>query len=145
MREVVPPAWLAPFSPHELQVLISGSSGVGSGGINVEDLRAHTRYIGLSSHDRVVRDFWGVVGGLSPSDRAALLRFTTSCERAPPTGFGQLDPPFTLQHASSGGPTALPTASTCFHVLRLPAYPSAAVLREKLLLAIHSGTGFELS
>ena len=143
LREVVPPAWLSPFSPHELQVLISGS---GRAGIDVADLRAHTRYIGFSASDRIIRDFWMVASGLTPSDKAALLRFVTSCERSPPLGFSQLDPPFTIQHASSAGAGALPTASTCFHVLKLPtSYASADALRQKLLMAIHSGAGFELT
>ena len=39
----------------------------------------------------------------------------------------------------------LPTASTCFHLLKLPNFKVAKNLRAKLLLAINSGTGFELS
>jgi ubiquitin-protein ligase E3 C len=38
---------------------------------------------------------------------------------------------------------ALPSSSTCFSTLKLPTYSSAAVMRDKLLLAIHSGAGFE--
>ena len=39
----------------------------------------------------------------------------------------------------------LPTAATCFNLLKLPNFKSKKVLREKLLLAIRSGSGFELS
>lgn len=39
----------------------------------------------------------------------------------------------------------LPTASTCFNLLKLPNYKSRKSLKEKLLYAIRSGTGFELS
>ena len=39
----------------------------------------------------------------------------------------------------------LPTASTCFNLLKLPNFKSKKVLREKLLYAIRSGAGFELS
>jgi ubiquitin-protein ligase E3 B len=39
----------------------------------------------------------------------------------------------------------LPTASTCFNLLKLPNYQKKSTLREKLKYAIHSGTGFELS
>ena len=39
----------------------------------------------------------------------------------------------------------LPTSSTCFNLLKLPIYKSKRALREKLLYAIHSGAGFELS
>jgi hypothetical protein len=40
----------------------------------------------------------------------------------------------------------LPTASTCFNILRLPIYSSAEQLRERLLVAIRAGTeGFEFA
>ena len=39
----------------------------------------------------------------------------------------------------------LPTASTCFNLLKLPFYSSKAVLRDKLVQAIGAGAGFELS
>lgn len=64
-------------------------------------------------------------------------------------------PPFTISKVSCetsifaafGGKDAdrLPTASTCFHLLKLPNFKVAKNLRAKLLLAINSGTGFELS
>jgi len=39
----------------------------------------------------------------------------------------------------------LPTASTCFNLLKLPVYSSQARLKERLLYAIRSNAGFELS
>ncbi len=39
----------------------------------------------------------------------------------------------------------LPTAATCMNLLKLPKYDSAEMLREKLLYAIRSNSGFELS
>lgn len=39
----------------------------------------------------------------------------------------------------------LPSASTCFHTLKLPNYRRRATLKQKLLQAIGSGAGFELS
>jgi ubiquitin-protein ligase E3 C len=142
LREVIPPDWLAPFSAPELQVIISGSAG----GVDVEDLRAHAAYVGgYSAGDRVMRDFWAVVAALGERDRAALLKFTTSCERAPPLGFRQLHPPFTLQRVPARDDAPLPSSSTCFHILKLPAYSSAKVMRAKLLQAIHSGAGFEMT
>lgn len=39
----------------------------------------------------------------------------------------------------------LPSASTCYNMLKLPNYRRAATLRKKLLYAIQSGAGFELS
>jgi hypothetical protein len=39
----------------------------------------------------------------------------------------------------------LPTASTCFNLLKLPLYKSKRVLRDKLRYALNAGAGFELS
>jgi ubiquitin-protein ligase E3 C len=38
----------------------------------------------------------------------------------------------------------LPTASTCFNILRLPSYTNSKVMKEKVLYAINSNAGFEL-
>ena len=39
----------------------------------------------------------------------------------------------------------LPTASTCYNMLKLPNYRRATTLRKKLLYAISAGAGFDLS
>jgi len=39
----------------------------------------------------------------------------------------------------------LPTASTCFNMLKLPNYRRSSTLKKKLLLAIKSNSGFGLS
>jgi ubiquitin-protein ligase E3 C len=39
----------------------------------------------------------------------------------------------------------LPSAATCFNLLKLPEYSSPQVLKEKLMYAIYSNSGFELS
>lgn len=39
----------------------------------------------------------------------------------------------------------LPSASTCYNMLKLPNYRRASTLKEKLLYAISSNAGFELS
>ena len=39
----------------------------------------------------------------------------------------------------------LPSASTCYNMLKLPNYRRASTLKEKLLYAITSNAGFELS
>ena len=39
----------------------------------------------------------------------------------------------------------LPSAATCMNLLKLPRYESEQVLRDKLLYAIRSNSGFELS
>ena len=96
-----------------------------------------------------------VVGTLSPKEKSALLKFVTSCPRAPLLGFQSLQPPFTIHRVRSDrtffetiarkDEDRLPTASTCMNLLKLPAYLSSKNLKDKLLYAINSGAGFELS
>lgn len=75
--------------------------------------------------------------------RRQLLRFVTSCSRPPLLGFKDLDPPFCIQNA--GDTDRLPSASTCMNLLKLPAFSKEETLSEKLVYAIQSGVGFELS
>lgn len=44
-----------------------------------------------------------------------------------------------------GARDRLPTASTCFNLLKLPNYTRKAVLKEKLKYALSANAGFELS
>jgi len=132
---------LGMFAAPELQILISGAST----GINLDDLKTNCRYVGgYSSLDRTISYFWSVLERMEERDRALLVKFVTSCERPPSLGFSSLDPPFSIQRGPLDD-TRLPTASTCFNVLKLPQYSSKARLEEKLLAAIRSGAGFELS
>ena len=146
LRDVLPSAWLTPFSAPELQILISGAHS----GIDINDLRANTVYAnGYSSYDSCISRFWSIVSSFSDQDKAALLRFTTSCSRPPPLGFKQLEPKFCIQRVPFTGSkeidAPLPSSSTCFNVLKLPDYKSEAVMRDKLLTALRSGSGFEMT
>jgi hypothetical protein len=151
---VLPLAWLRLFSAREVNQLLGGGDG---GDVDVEDLRKHCQYSGgYSERSRPVQLFWQVLKGFSPEDRRALLRFATSSSRPPLGGFAHLTPPFTLHRVDGGGGGALamlggrdvdrlPTASTCANTLKLPTYRRESTLREKLLYAIRSGAGFDLS
>lgn len=142
--DVIDKNWLRLFNEPELQVLISGPS---DGKIDIEDMRRNTRYAGgYTGIDRNVSRFWNVVGSFNSAQQANLLRFVTSCERPPPLGFASMNPPFTIQRVSIlRDGDKLPSSSTCFNTLKLPTYSSEKVLRERLLYAIESGAGFELT
>lgn len=141
------PFSLAAFSAPEVQVLLSGSQR----GIDLADLQRYCQYgSGYWHHDATIRALWEVLEGFSEEDKRAFLRFVTASERAPPNGFRQLYPPFTIVKLErpGGGSAAgeyLPQASTCFNTLKLPPQPDKKKLKEKLLAAIHSGSGFELT
>ncbi|XP_058057066.1 ubiquitin-protein ligase E3C isoform X2 [Anopheles bellator] len=140
LANVLPIEWLYMFSNKELQVLISGAEIP----VDVHDLRQHTRYGGdFSLEHPAIQLFWKVVEQFDDIQRRLLLKFVTSCSRPPLLGFKDLDPPFCIQNA--GDTDRLPSASTCMNLLKLPAFEQEDVLREKLLYAIQSGAGFELS
>lgn len=127
-----------------MQVLISGPS---DGKIDVDDMKANSKYTGgYTMFDRNISRFWRVVLSLNRKQQSDLLRFVTSCERPPPLGFGSLNPPFTIQRVPIlMDSDKLPSASTCFNILKLPTYSSEKVMRERLIYAIESGSGFELT
>jgi ubiquitin-protein ligase E3 C len=90
---------------------------------------------------------------MSARERALLLRFVTSCERAPLLGFDAISPPFRLHRIPvSSDSELLPTAATC----KLPTYrlqlsqgdegeDSAGDQRGRSTRAINEGVGFELT
>ena len=158
LHSIIPVGWLRLFSVTELQRVLGGDDVE----INIRDLRQHCRYAG-GYHDMspTIRDLWAVLTEFSREDKAKFLKFVTSCSKPPLQGFAHLHPVFTIQCVSGDGSEVpsllaffgmgrketqrLPTASTCFNLLKLPNYKSKRVLREKLLYSISSGTGFELS
>ena len=114
-----------------------------------QDFKAHTNYSGEFNADHpTIAHFWQVVSDFSNEDRSKLLRFVTSCSRPPLLGFKQVQPPFCIHYGGPGGSdkdAKLPSASTCMNLLKLPAYGSVELLREKLKVAIDNGEGFGLS
>lgn len=141
LTNVLPISWLYMFNTKELQVLISGAEIP----VDVDDLAKHTKYGGdYSAEHKTVKMFWKVVRKFDDDQRRQLLKFVTSCSRPPLLGFKDLDPPFCIQN-SGDDLTRLVTASTCLNLLKLPEYTEENQLREKLLYAIQSGVGFELS
>ncbi|KAI0503418.1 hypothetical protein F5B22DRAFT_640148 [Xylaria bambusicola] len=143
---IINPSWLSMFNQSELQRLIGGDSSE----IDVEDLRKNTFYSGLytigddGQEHPTIRFFWDVMRTLKDSERRDVLKYVTSTPRAPLLGFSQLKPQFSIR---DGGPDEerLPSTSTCVNLLKLPVYKSAATLKAKLLYAVQSGAGFDLS
>jgi len=141
LSDVIGMDWLRMFSSKELSTLISGAEHE----ISVADLMSHTNYSGgYELNHPTIAAFWQVVTGLDEDQKRSLLKFVTSCSRPPLLGFKDLDPPFCIQNAGSE-PDRLPTASTCMNLLKLPDFKDAVVLKRKLIYAIESGAGFELS
>jgi hypothetical protein len=164
-QDVIKPHWTHIFNASELRVLLSGDSEANA--IDIDDWREHTVYQGTSASSKPIATFWKAVASLTPKQRMGLLKFATSSSKPPLGGFKHLVPPFTIRlipNPGAGGGVSflsrlfsskktknkpskgkLPGASTCFNLLKLPAYTNAEVLREKLEVVIANATGFELS
>lgn len=125
-------------------MLISGASEK----INIAELKKYTKYIGgFYPGDSKVKMFWKIVEQeFSDDERAKLLKFVTSCPRQPLMGFKYMNPEFCISKMDTAQPdTKLPTASTCFNILRLPPYSNVKIMKEKLLYALNSNSGFDLA
>eukprot|EP00095_Tigriopus_kingsejongensis_P006661 maker-scaffold363_size195477-snap-gene-0.52 protein:Tk06661 transcript:maker-scaffold363_size195477-snap-gene-0.52-mRNA-1 annotation:"ubiquitin-protein ligase e3c" len=141
LSDVINLDWLRMFSYRELQTLISGAEHE----INVDDLEQCTKYgNGFDEDHPTIKTFWKVVRELSEDQKRSLLKFVTSCSRPPLLGFKELEPPFAIQNVGDES-ERLPTASTCMNLLKLPEFKDERTLKTKLLYAIESGAGFELS
>lgn len=146
LGQIIQPAWLSMFNQSELQTLVSGETG----DIDVEDLRRNTQYGGVytigddNQEHPTVQLFWKVMHELNNEERQKVIRFVTSTPRAPLLGFSHLNPRFSIRD-SSEDQERLPSTSTCVNLLKLPRYATAEILRSKLLYAVSSGAGFDLS
>ena len=141
LSDLINPEWLRMFSESELQILLGGEQTP----IDPAEMKKYVIYDGFYdiNHPTIVL-FWQVVESFSPADRSLLLKFITSCSRPPLLGFGELNQKICIR-VSGHGEDRLPSASTCVNLLKLPMYTSFETMSEKLLYAIRSQSGFELS
>lgn len=159
--KMIHPSWLRLFGANELGALMTGDA---DGDVDVDDLRRHCAFGGgYGETSRTVLMFWECVSSFTREERRALLKFVTSSAAPPLGGFQHLHPPFTIYKVrcdlNRGGLLGnalatfglardvdrLPTASTCFNVLKLPNFKRLDTMKAKLRTAIQAGAGFELS
>lgn len=143
---VVPKAWLEPFSPQELEVLMCGQSE-----ISVLEWRNLTDYRGeFTKEHQVIKWFWQTLEAFSQEDLRKLLQFSLGIERLPGEGFSALQSlrgdraQFTLQSLDFDLRTPHPRAHTCFNRLDLPVYESREDLDRYLREALCHPLGFGL-
>ena len=125
--DVVRPEILALLEPEEMQGIICGDPEP----LDVAQWKEHTVVLTGESYmteaaddDALVDCFWSAVAELSQDDRRRLLQFWTGSSATPMGGFAAFG------HTGSSRPRkltlklcegdALPTAATCFNVLKLP-------------------------
>lgn len=155
IEAVLPAKCLEKFSASEIGQLLEGTADV-----DVQDWQEHTVYQGwdtstsrhtatgksVSTDSPVLRWFWDLVMSLDRDKRGLLLRFCTGCSRVPAGGFQCLSPPFTITRVLMDQRRSLPTASTCFNLLKLPEYPTQAQLRRSTMTAVLLGNeGFSFT
>ena len=154
LSAIFPPSWLRIFSPKEINMLLGGGK---DGHVDIQDLKKHCKLTGgYTATSRPIKLFWKVVASMDQNTIRKLLKFATATTAAPLGGFKYMNPPFTIQLAASdlvhpamglfgGTKERLPSASTCSNTLRLPPYMREKIMREKLLYAVQSDAGFDLS
>lgn len=140
LAEMIDPRWLRMFDQAELAQLLGGEHA----DIDLADLKRHTHFSGFAADSSTPTAFWRVLESLNQEQRGKLVKFVTSCARPPLLGFKYLNPEFAVRNAGADT-QRLPTASSCANLLKLPDYKDERLLREKLLQAIESGAGFDMS
>ncbi|XP_062230824.1 E3 ubiquitin-protein ligase UPL6-like isoform X2 [Phragmites australis] len=145
-QQLIPKDWIDMFNEHEIQVLISGSLE----SLDIDDLRSNTNYsAGYHPDHELIEMFWEVLKSFSLDNQKKFLKFVTGCSRGPLLGFQYLEPKFCIQRAGvpgmEGHADRLPTSATCMNLLKLPPYKTKEQLQTKLLYAINSEAGFDLS
>eukprot|EP01035_Chromulina_nebulosa_P018995 gene18995-24813_t len=147
-REIIPSQYIQIFTPKELQLIISGNN---NNLIDFKNFKENVHYSGgYAASQPYIISFWDIVENeFTIDEQCEFLKFVTSCSRPPLLGFQALSPKFCINQVSTYGDDTiaarLPTAATCMNLLKLPKYSSINELKEKLLYAIKSNSGFELS
>jgi ubiquitin-protein ligase E3 C len=142
-RDLIPVDWIRMFDARELQMVIGGQQRA----LDLANLSDFTAYGGgFHPSQPVIQWFWEVLAEFSPAQQGDFLKFVTSCARQPLLGFQYMQPPFCIQKVPlDAAGHKLPTAATCMSLLKLPDYRDKATMKAKLLYAISSNAGFELS
>ena len=147
-------SFLRLFSTLEVNELLGGGA---SEGVSTADMKAHTNYRGgYTAASSSVKLFWSVFESMNVTERRAVLKFVTGTSRAPLGGFAHLEPRFTICKVDCDASLfarvgvgsdvkTLPSASTCFNMLKLPNYRRGSTMREKILYAVNANCGFDLS
>jgi len=138
--DVIPMYYVRLFNEYELELLISGLPS-----IDIEDWKKNSKYVDCKEDSEVVQWFWKYVHSSNKREQASLLQFVTGSACVPLGGFKCLSGPsgtskFTIK--CTGSPESLPSASTCFNLVRIPNYTDEKTLVEKFNMAIGLGKSF---
>jgi len=136
--QFIPHSLVSLFNEYELELLLSGLPS-----IDLDDWIKNTSLQAGFEHDsQTIQWFWEVVKEFSKEEQVLLLQFVTGTSRVPWGGFSNLSGAAGVQQFTicrTNG-KSLPTASTCFNMLKLPEYDSKEELRHSLKLSITCGS-----
>ncbi|KAL5343748.1 hypothetical protein BJX70DRAFT_393801 [Aspergillus crustosus] len=140
-HEIIPPELISIFNEQELELLISGLPE-----IEVDDWKANTEYHNYSASSPQIQWFWRAVRSFDKEERAKLLQFVTGTSKVPLNGFKELEgmngvSRFNI-HRDYGNRDRLPSSHTCFNQLDLPEYDSYETLRQRLYIAMTTGSEY---
>ncbi|KAI9369255.1 hypothetical protein BJX61DRAFT_545768 [Aspergillus egyptiacus] len=140
-HEIIPPDLISIFNEQELELLISGLPE-----IDVDDWKANTEYHNYSASSPQIQWFWRAVRSFDKEERAKLLQFVTGTSKVPLNGFKELEgmngvSRFNI-HRDYGNKDRLPSSHTCFNQLDLPEYDSYETLRQRLYIAMTTGSEY---
>ncbi|KAL5716115.1 HECT-type E3 ubiquitin transferase [Ranunculus cassubicifolius] len=144
---VIPLKSLQIFIADELDELLCGES---RNAWTYNELKDHIKFdhgYAASSHHSV--EFLEIMQEFDGNQQRAFLQFVTGAPRLPPGGLAALNPKLTIVKKECKGlrvDSDLPSVMTCANYLKLPAYSSKEIMRERMLYAITEGQGsFHLS
>ncbi|XP_034457870.1 probable E3 ubiquitin-protein ligase HERC1 isoform X1 [Hippoglossus hippoglossus] len=131
MSTIIPVPLLSLLTALQLEQLVCGLPEV-----SVEMLKKLVRYRDITDSHELVGWFWKSLEEFTNEERVLFLRFVSGRSRLPsnPADIAQKFQIIKVDRPVNG----LPTAQTCFFLLRLPPYTSQAILAERLRYSIHN-------
>lgn len=157
VQKSLPSVDLRIFTPIELGLVISGINELSPNQLISLFKWAHPPSDASSSLVSQATElaFANVINEFTCEERSEFLCFVTGSSRIPPIGF---EPELKVQRLAADGETPdtkpedidpkklrLPSASTCFHSLKLPPYCNSEDLKRALKISISEGKTFEFA
>uniref|UniRef100_A0A672ZRT2 HECT-type E3 ubiquitin transferase n=1 Tax=Sphaeramia orbicularis TaxID=375764 RepID=A0A672ZRT2_9TELE len=131
MSTIIPVPLLSLLTAQQLEQLVCGLPEV-----SVDMLKKLVRYRDITESQQLISWFWQSLEEFTNEERVLFLRFVSGRSRLPsnPADITQKFQIIKVDRPING----LPTAQTCFFLLRLPPYTSQAILAERLRYSIHN-------
>lgn len=136
ISKIVPIQLLNMLTARDLELLICGNSF-----IDIDLLRRHTKYSGVSPDAPHIDMFWRVLEDFDQAHRRLFIKFAWAQEALPSDDaeFIRTHTRFLIKASSQSNPDkSLPKSDTCFFNLMLPAYSTEDIMKERLVYAVTS-------